>query len=173
MSDIDPNTAADFFALVLLVGAVLLAAALTRPAARAALAADAVRLSALVAAGATGGSLYFSEVANFQPCQLCWFQRIAMYPIAVIGVLATVRRDRAVLPYLGALAGIGGAVSLYHIYIQAYPERSSVCDASVPCSSRLVEGLGWMTIPQMAAVSFAVIITLTVLGTRVDRKASR
>ncbi len=170
MSDIDPHVVANFFALVLLAGATLLAISLTRSSGRSVLSADALRLVAVVATGATAGSLYFSEIADFRPCELCWFQRIAMYPIAFVGVIAVARKDRTVLPYVRALAIVGAAVSLYHVGIQLFPEQSSVCDASNPCSGRLVEGLGWMTIPQMAALCFTVIIALTTIGVRADRK---
>ncbi len=63
-------------------------------------------LSFLVAAGATAGSLYFSEVANFVPCRLCWFQRTAMYPLSVILLVAAIRRDRGVRWYVVPLAAI-------------------------------------------------------------------
>lgn len=172
MIDIDPPVAADFFALVLLGGAVLLLITLTRQEARSAIGADAVALSAVVAGGAMAGSLYFSEVADFVPCEMCWYQRIAMYPIAIIGAVAAVRRDRRVLPYLGLLAGAGLLVSMYHIGIQLFPEQSSFCDVSNPCSSRWVEGLGWMTIPQMAAVCFAAILAVAVTGVRTNPQES-
>ena len=61
-------------------------------------------IAATVALTATLGSLYFSEVAHYVPCRLCWFQRIAMYPLAVVLVIAAVRRDRAVRWYAGPLA---------------------------------------------------------------------
>ena len=64
-------------------------------------------LAFLVAATATAGSLYFSEVADYVPCQLCWFQRIAMYPLAVVLLVAAIRRDRSVRWYVGPLAAIG------------------------------------------------------------------
>ena len=170
MTDIDPHVAADFAAFVLLAGAALLVVTLTRPVGRAALARDALRLIAIVASGAAVGSLYFSEVADFVPCEMCWFQRIAMYPIAAIGIVATIRRDRAVLPYLGVLAGLGLAASAYHIGIQLFPEQSTFCDVANPCSARWVEGLGWMTIPQMAGTCFAIIIALSINGIRTPTK---
>ena len=173
MTDIDPHVAADFFALVLLGGAGMLAVALARPASRVAIGADAVRLTAVVATGAMAGSLYFSEVADFRPCELCWFQRIAMYPIAVIGIVAAIRRDRAALPYVAVLAGFGLLVSIYHIGIQLFPEQSSFCEVSNPCSSRWVDGLGWMTIPQMAGASFAMILTLSINGLRTPLEETR
>lgn len=169
MIDIDPRVAADYFALVLLGGAALLALALTRPVTRRAVADDAVRLSSALAGGAMAGSLYFSEIADFPPCELCWYQRIAMYPIAVIGVVATIRRDRQVLPSIIVLSTIGLAISLYHVGIQLFPEQSSFCELDNPCSSRWVEGMGWMTIPRMAAVVFSGILTIAVVGRRADR----
>lgn len=172
MIDIDPPVAADFFALVLTGGAVLLVASLARETTRAAVGADALRLSAAVAGGAMVGSLYFSEVAHFEPCEMCWYQRIAMYPIAVVAFVAAVRRDRTVLPYLGILAGLGLLASMYHIGIQLFPEQSSFCDITNPCSSRWVEGLGWMTIPQMAAVCFGVILAVVVTGIRTNPQES-
>ena len=78
-------------------------------------------LAFLVAATATAGSLYFSEVADFVPCQLCWFQRIAMYPLAVILLVAAIRRDRSVRWYVGPIAVIGGLVSTYHYLIEWRP----------------------------------------------------
>ena len=68
-------------------------------------------LAFLVAATATLGSLYFSEVANFVPCRLCWFQRIAMYPLSVILLVGAVRRDAGVRWYVGPLAAIGAVVA--------------------------------------------------------------
>ena len=173
MNDIDPHVVADFFALVLLGGVALLIGALIRRSTRAAVATDAVRLSAAVATGAMAGSLYFSDIADFPPCEMCWIQRIAMYPIAVIGVVAAFRRDRSVLPYLGVLAALGLLASIYHIGIQLFPEQSSFCDLTNPCSSRWVEGLGWMTIPQMAATSFALILAVTTAGLTTAEKEYR
>ena len=170
MNDIDAPLVGDFAALVLLAGAVVLVGALTRPTGRAAVAADAVRLSAVVAGAATAGSLYFSEVADFVPCEMCWFQRTAMYPIAVIGLVATVRRDRAVLPSLAVLAGLGLVASTYHIFIQLFPEQATFCEATNPCSAKWVDGLGWMTIPQMAAICFATILALSITGIRTPIK---
>ena len=62
-----------------------------------------MELATLVAVGATLGSLYFSEIRNFLPCEFCWYQRIAMYPLALILLIATIRRDRKIIPYALAL----------------------------------------------------------------------
>lgn len=117
-----------------------------------------------VAVLATAGSLWFSEAAHFPPCELCWYQRIAMYPLAVILVIAAVRRDAGIRPYGLALAGIGLAVSAWHNYIETFPSRDpGGCDPSNPCTIRWVEGLGFWTIPRMAAVSFVLIVVVLLL----------
>ena len=102
----DSRDVATFFALMLIGAAVAVVAAQFRPTWRAAMSESAPVLAAAVAASATAGSLYFSEVADFVPCQLCWYQRIAMYPLAVILPLALWRRDRAVGQYALVLGGI-------------------------------------------------------------------
>ena len=91
----------------------------------------------LVAATSTAGSLYFSEVADFVPCHLCWYQRIAMYPLSLLLVIAAARRDRAVRWYVGPLAGVGALISTYHYLVEWFPslEGSSVCAVSVPCTT--------------------------------------
>jgi disulfide bond formation protein DsbB len=156
------DAVANFFALLLVGGAVGVVALLARRGTREALTESALPLAALVAAGAMGGSLYFSEVADFIPCELCWFQRIAMYPLAVVLTLAAVRRDRAILPYAATLAGAGLLISLYHVQLQAFPDQGSFCELANPCSESWVEALGFMTIPQMAAIAFALVLALTI-----------
>jgi disulfide bond formation protein DsbB len=154
--------------LVALGGAVLLIIArLLAP--RVQIAADAVRavssvalpLAWLVAAGATLGSLYFSEVANYTPCRLCWYQRIAMYPLAVILLVAMLRRDRAVKWYAVPVAGIGAAISAYHYLIEWKPSfDSGSCDVTVPCTIPWFRELGFVTLAFMAFAGFVAIITL-------------
>jgi len=151
----------------------LVALALVRAAAPAAFArvrdelrGQGVALGAVVAVLATAGSLWWSEGAHFPPCELCWYQRIAMYPLAALLVLAALRRDRAVRPYGLLLAGAGLAVSLWHNYVETFPERhTGGCDPTNPCTIRWVEGLGFWTIPRMTAVCFALILVVLVLDT--------
>lgn len=121
-------------------------------------------LAGTVAIVATVGSLWFSEGAGFPPCELCWYQRIAMYPLAVLLPLAAWRRDEGVRPYALALAGAGLLVSSWHNIIETNPDLSSTgCDPSNPCTIRWVEGLGFWTIPRMAFVAFALVIALLAL----------
>ena len=156
-------------ALIALAGAVLLVLGrlLGRRAGplaelRAAVAPAALPLAALVAVTSTLGSLYFSEIADLVPCQLCWYQRIAMYSTAVILVVATIRRDWAVRPYALTLSVIGAAISAYHYLIEWFPniESDGVCSIEVPCTFVWFRRLGFVSIPFMALCGFLAVIAL-------------
>lgn len=127
----------------------------------------ATQLAFGVASVATLGSLYFSEVANFPPCKLCWYQRIAMYPLVPLLGLALLRREAVVAPYVALLATAGGAVSLYHIAVERFPSLGAgACDPANPCSVIWVNKFGYLTIPTMAFSAFATIVTLMLSATR-------
>jgi disulfide bond formation protein DsbB len=120
-----------------------------------------VELAAAVAVVCMLGSLYYSEVANFPPCRLCWYQRIAMYPMAVILPIAAWRRDTGIRRYAVPLAAIGAAISVYHMLVERFPNlESGSCDPTNPCSIIWVEPLGYLTIPTMALSGFALILGL-------------
>ncbi len=157
---------AEFFALLLFGGAAGTLAVLVSPQLRRHVEPVANQIAAIVAMGATLGSLYFSEVADYIPCDLCWYQRIAMYPLAVIIPLAVQRNDFAALRYVRILATIGIVIAAYHVQLQWFPDQSSMCEVSNPCSGRWVEAFGWMTIPQMAGISFALVIAMTTFSLR-------
>jgi disulfide bond formation protein DsbB len=132
-----------------------------RRALRSAIGPYAVAMAAIVAATAMAGSLYFSEVGHLEPCVLCWYQRIAMYALAVILAVAAVRRDVGVRPYVVALAGIGGLISAYHILVQRLPGLpSGSCSLTAPCSAIQVEVFGVITIPVLALIGFVSVLTL-------------
>jgi disulfide bond formation protein DsbB len=120
--------------------------------------------AAAVAIVAALGSLYYSEVADFLPCRLCWYQRIAMYPLAAILAIAAVRGDRHVRWYALPLAVVGAGISIYHILVEHYPSlESGACDPTNPCSIIWVEKLGYLTIPTMALSGFVLIAVLLAL----------
>lgn len=126
----------------------------------------------LVAVVATGGSLWFSESAGFTPCELCWHQRIAMYPLVVVLGLRALRaggsRDLRLAGL--ALVAAGLVVNVWHVTIETWPSlESGACDPLVPCSLRWVEGLGFFTIPRLATVAF-VLIGLGLVTDRTDRR---
>jgi len=116
----------------------------------------------VVAATATVGSLYLSEVVHFIPCTLCWYQRIAMYPLAIILLIAAVRRDHGVRIYAATLASIGAVISVYHRLIQQYPELEGggSCDPAAPCTAAYIEQFDFITIPYMALSAFLLILAL-------------
>jgi disulfide bond formation protein DsbB len=120
-----------------------------------------------IALVATLGSLYFSEIADFPPCRLCWFQRIAMYPLAVLLLVAAVRRDfRGAVLYGLAFPIAGAAVAVHHVYIELHPEaESQACRAGgAPCSVKWIEELGYVTIPVLALTAFAGIYALLLIA---------
>ena len=120
-----------------------------------------VAVAALVAGAATAGSLIYSEVYLFEPCRLCWYQRIAMYPLVVILGIAAVRGDVSVRRYVAPIAVIGAAISIWHIGVERLPGLpSGSCSISAPCDLIWVERFGFVTIPVMALAGFLAILTL-------------
>jgi disulfide bond formation protein DsbB len=175
---VDTPTASLFFALLALAGlagtvatVVLVVAAHRAPpgsglvAARDDLAAAALWLGFLVALVTTLGSLYYSEVAHFVPCRLCWYQRIAMYPLTLTLLVAALRRDRSAWTYVAPPALVGAGFAAYHAQLQAFPSQgSSFCTVSEPCTVRYVWELGFVSLPLMALAGFAFVLTMVLLA---------
>ncbi|SFR59117.1 disulfide bond formation protein B [Halogeometricum limi] len=118
-------------------------------------------VATFVAVVATAGSLFFSLGLGLVPCELCWYQRILMYPLVVVlGVAAVEDRSgvyRTVLP----LSLLGMGVSAYHVYIQLFPPASTGCTLGEGCSAVLYPMLdGLLTIPRLALVAFALLTVL-------------
>jgi disulfide bond formation protein DsbB len=173
LSAVDVEAAQVFFSLLAVLaggGAIVLLgarlAARSSPSVAALVAAvddAALWIAFLVAATCMAGSLYFSEVADYVPCRLCWFQRIAMYPLAVILLVAAIRRDRAVRWYVGPLAAIGALVSTYHYLVEWNPSlEGGVCGIGPACSAIWFRELGFVTLAFMALCGFAAILVLVV-----------
>lgn len=128
---------------------------------REALAEAGLYMAAAVAVVCTLGSLYMSEMANFIPCDLCWFQRIFMYPLAVILPIAAVRRDVNIRIYAIPLALIGATISTYHYLLERFPDSVSFeCTTEVPCSVVYVWKFHYLSIPGMAWLGFLTIAVL-------------
>jgi disulfide bond formation protein DsbB len=110
----------------------------------------------IIALVATVGSLFFSEVMDLPPCVLCWYQRIAMYPLVLIVGVGIISRDRRMKSYALPLCLIGLAISIYHnlLYYGLIPESITPCAEGVSCTSRQIEWLGFITIPLMALAAF-------------------
>ncbi len=122
------------------------------------------------------GSLYFSEVMRLVPCILCWYQRILMYPLAVIFAVGLLRREDKSLPYyILPLSVAGTAVALYHnlLYYHVLPESAAPCRAGVSCTTRLVEWFGFMTIPLLSLIAFGIITIIMIVIIFRDRRDQR
>lgn len=131
------------------------------PAAASLLGDKAIWLAWIVALTASAGSLIYSDVVGFEPCLLCWYQRIAMYPLAVILLVGAIRREFQVKYYALPLALTGLGISIYHYSLQRNPSlEGGACDPSNPCSNIFVEMFGFMTIPFMAGTGFMVVAVL-------------
>jgi len=115
----------------------------------------------VIATTSTLGSLYYSEIANLEPCRLCWYQRIAMYPLVVVLGVAALRRDLAVRIYAAPLAIIGAGIAGYHYLIQWFPSlESGACGTGIPCSSPYVWRWEFLSIAFMALMGFLAVIAL-------------
>ena len=150
-------------ALVTAAGSVALALSIATPGAynlRAFVQRRGRRLAFLVAAGATASSLYYSESAGFIPCEFCWYQRIAMYPLAVILLVSAYTNDGRAVRYVVPIAILGAAASIYHYQLQLFPDQASACSSGVPCNARYVEAFGFVSIPLMALCGFVAILAL-------------
>ncbi|KMY48921.1 disulfide oxidoreductase [Peribacillus loiseleuriae] len=108
---------------------------------------------------ATLGSLYFSEIKQYEPCDLCWFQRIVMYPFTVILGIAVVRKDYRISLYTMILSGVGALISSYHYLIQKvalFGDHAASC-GRVPCTGQYINWFGFVTIPFLALTAFVLI----------------
>jgi disulfide bond formation protein DsbB len=119
------------------------------------------------------GSLYYSLYIGFTPCDLCWYQRIAMYPIAFLLGVALVSRGRLQPRYLVTLAVVGLVIAIYHYQLELFPAQAQVCLGVVSCTARPVEEFGFVSLAFMAGASFLSILLLQVAAWRVDYLESR
>lgn len=168
---VSASEVADIQGLLVMVGLaslVVLLVACVRTATRRrvldALAGTATVFAAGIALLATAGSLWYSESAGFPPCELCWYQRIAMYPLVIVLGIAAFRRSSTGRITGLVIAVLGLAVSIWHNTIETFPSMDSGgCDPTNPCTIRWVEGMGFWTIPRLAAACFVAIIILTTI----------
>jgi disulfide bond formation protein DsbB len=124
-------------------------------------------LAFVVSAIATGGSLFFSEIANFFPCELCWFQRICMYPLSITTLLAALANDRRAARYLLPLPLVGAGVSIYHILVEnQVVAEAKACLISAPggCATKWINEFGYMTIPTLALTAFVLCFEFLLLS---------
>jgi len=118
----------------------------------------------LVAGASTLGALFFGEVMHLPTCVLCWYQRIFMFPLALILPIGLFPFDRKVLRYALPLAGIGFLTAVFHMLLIAglIPENIKPCTQGVPCSETVVEWFGFVTIPLLSVLAFLAILLLLI-----------
>ncbi len=106
------------------------------------------------------GSLFFSDVMDLPPCVLCWYQRIAMYPLVVILGIGIISRDGRMKAYALPFCFIGLAISVYHnlLYYGLISEAITPCSEGIPCTARQLDLFGFISIPLMTLTAFVVII---------------
>jgi disulfide bond formation protein DsbB len=127
---------------------------------RAAVAPVALPFAFVVAAVTMLGSLYFSEVAHYIPCPLCWLQRAVAYPTAIILGIATFRKDIAIRMYIIPLVLIGSVISTYHRLLEKWPTlETNFCNSGASCASPWFTKWG-MTLAYMALSSFILVASL-------------
>lgn len=126
----------------------------------------------VIAVTATLGSLYFSEIKGFIPCELCWYQRIFMYPLAIILGIAAFNNETNLKKYALPLSIIGGLISLYHYLVQKVPGFAGIkpCVQGVPCNVQYINWFGFITIPFLALTAFTTISILMIVMFLKDRK---
>lgn len=119
----------------------------------------------LVAALSTLGSLFFSEIMRFPPCTLCWYQRIAMYPLVLIFLIGSFQSARSTFAFSLPLVIVGWLIALYHnlLHYEIVPESASPCLEGISCSTVYINWLGFITIPILSFIAFTLILTILLL----------
>lgn len=119
-----------------------------------------------VALTATLGSLYFSEIRGYEPCDLCWYQRILMYPLVLILGVAYVQRNPKIAITSLIFSVIGGCISAYHYSIQklTFMQESAPACGRVACTGEYINYLGFITIPFLALIAFILIAITSVIA---------
>ena len=125
-----------------------------------------------ITAVSTAGSLFFSYVMEFAPCVLCWYQRIALFPLVVILARGLFPFDRGVVRYALPLAAFGWIVAGYHnlVYEGIVPESLTPCAKGVSCTEEYIELFGVLSIPGMALLAFTAVVGILLV---LHRRGSR
>lgn len=118
------------------------------------------------------GSLYFSEIKHFIPCVLCWYQRIALYPIVLISIIAYLHNDKKAIWYMLPLSVIGFGISVYQnlLVYNVIPEAIAPCQNGVSCTTKYIDILGFISIPLLSGLTFLAIIICLFLYMRLCKK---
>lgn len=126
----------------------------------------------LIATVSTLSALFLSEVIGYAPCVLCWYQRVAMFPLVAILLAGLFPFDPRVVRYALPLAVLGWLLAAFHLMLVAgwIPERITPCRQGVPCAEVQVVWFGFVTIPLLSGMAFTVIAGLLLATLRKDGK---
>ncbi len=119
----------------------------------------------LLASGSALASLFFSQVMEFAPCVLCWYQRVCLFPLVIILPMGLFPFDRGVVKYALPLALAGWLTALYHtlLYAKIIPENLQPCTKGISCTEEYIALFGFLTIPILSLLSFSGIIALLLI----------
>lgn len=135
----------------------------------AALRAHGLELVFVLSTLAVAGTLLMQFAGGLNPCDMCWWQRIFMYPIPLISLIALLKGKKLsdVADYFIALAFIGALFALYQHLLQVLPAGSLIpCDATDDCAIRSIFYFNFVTIPWMSLTVFVTIFFASLLGRR-------
>ena len=126
----------------------------------------------IIASVSTLGSLFFSEIMEFPPCALCWYQRIFMFPLVFILLAGLFPLDKDIVKYALPTALTGWGFAFYHhlLYSGIIPESLQPCSQGVSCSETYLDLFGVLTIPMLSLISFSTIVALLLI---LKRKLSK
>jgi disulfide bond formation protein DsbB len=129
---------------------------------------NSIKLGILVSLFAIFGSLFYSNVLGYPPCDLCWWQRVFLYPALILFVVALQKRDRSVFRYIFPLSVIAVIISLYNIFVQTTGNQFLPCSATATCTKVYVIAFNYVTIPTMALTVGAYLILLSFIGRKYE-----
>lgn len=110
------------------------------------------------------GSLFFSEIMEFQPCVLCWYQRIAMYPLVVLFGIGLFQPLKSTINFTLPITIIGWVIAVYHnlLHYGIVPASATPCRSGVPCSTIYINWFGFITIPMLSFIAFTTILLVLI-----------
>ncbi|MDP1688944.1 MAG: disulfide bond formation protein B [bacterium] len=127
-----------------------------------------LHISLIISLGASLASFYYSEIAKFEPCTLCWYQRSFMFPLVFLFGLAIYRKETFIKPYVKLMAILGSLIAIYHYLLQIGVTTIAPCSLTVngvsACVQRPFIAFGYITIPIMSLTSFLLILVILKLS---------
>jgi len=117
-------------------------------------------------------SIFFSSVLEYEPCVLCWYQRICLFPLVLILGVGLFPFDKSVVKFALPLAIVGGLTAFYHslLYAGIIPESIQPCSKGVSCTEKYFELFGFVSIPMLSFFAFSTIIVLLLV---IKRRTSK